>query len=99
MFSRGRDLVWSMVWHGQCFGAVYGLVLSILWHYRCFGPVNILELLMFWRSRKNAGERQSLRDLIYQSHFYTDCTKALATPKHQPHRNTDHAGPNGQLVT
>ena len=91
-------LVWSMFWHGQCFGAVNGLVLSMFWQFRCFGPVDILERLMFWRSRTNADERQSLRDLKYQPQMYNDYTKRLTVPKHRPYRNTENAGPKGQLV-
>ena len=87
-----------MFWHGQYFVAVNGLTLLMFWHSRCFGTFDIIEPLMFWRSRTNAGERQSLRDLKYQPHLYTDCTKTLTAPKHRPHRNTDNAGPKGQLV-
>ena len=76
----------------------HGLALSMFWHCQCFGTVNILERFMFWRSRTNAGERQSLRDLIYQSNFYTDCTKTLTVPKHRPNRYTDNDGPKGYLV-
>ena len=71
---------------------------SMLWHSQCFGTFDIIEPLMFWRSRTYAGERQSLRDLKYQPHLYTDCTKTLTALKHRPHRNTDNAGPKGQLV-
>merc|ERR1712033_27997 len=88
----------SIFWHGQHFGAANGLAMSMLWHCRCFGLVDILEHLMFWCIRTNAGERQYLRDLKYQLHLYTDCTKTLTAPKHRPHRNTDNAGPKGQLV-
>ena len=91
-------LACSIFWHGQCFGAVNGLALSMLWHCQCYDLVNILERLMFWCSCTNVGERQSLRDLKYQPHLYTDCTKTLTTPKHGPYRNTDNAGPKGQLV-
>ena len=98
-FGMFDVLAWWMFWHGQCFGAVNGLALSMLWRCRCYGLVNILEWLMFWCSRTNAGERQSLRDLKYQPHLHTDCTKTLTTPKHRPHRITDNAGPKGQLVS
>ena len=87
-----------MFWHGQYFVAVNGLTLLMFWHSRCFGTFDIIEPLMFWCSRTNAGERQSLRDLKYQPHLYTDCTKTLTAPKHRTHRNTDNAGPKGQLV-
>ena len=87
-----------MFWHGQYFIAVKGLTLLLTWHSCCFGTFDIIEPLMFWRSRTNAGERQSLRDLKYQPHLYTDCTKTLTAPKHRTHRNTDNAGPKGQLV-
>ena len=91
-------MAWLMFWHGQYFVAVNGLTLLMFWHSRCFGTFDIIEPLMFWCSRTNAGERQSLRDLKYQPHLYTDCTKTLTAPKHRPHRNTDNAGPKGQLV-
>ena len=91
-------MAWSMFWHGQYFVAVNGLTLLMFWHSRCFGTFDIIDPLMFWRSRTNAGERQSLRDLKYQPHLYTDCIKTLTAPKHRPHRNTDNAGPKGQLV-
>ena len=87
-----------MFWHSQYFVAVNGLTLLMFWHSRCFGTFDIIEPLMFWCSRTNAGERQSLRDLKYQPHLYTDCTKTLTAPKHRTHRNTDNAGPKGQLV-
>merc|ERR1712215_445437 len=92
MFWRGRCfgvvdvLAWSMFWCCQWFGAVNVIALSMC-------PVNILERLKFWYSCANAGERQSLRDLKYQPHLYTDCTKTLTAPKHRTHRNTDNAGP------
>ena len=91
-------MAWLMFWHGQYFVAVNGLTLLMFWHSRCFGTFDIIEPLMFWCSRTNAGERQSLRDLKYQPHLYTDCTKTLTAPKHRPHHNTDNAGPKGQLV-
>ena len=92
-------MAWLMFWHGQYFVAVNGLTLLMFWHSRCFGTFDIIEPLMFWCSRTNAGERQSLRDLKYQPHLYTDCTKTLTAPKHRTHRNTDNAGPKGQLVS
>jgi len=93
-----HKMAWLMFWHGQYFVAVNGLTLLMFWHSRCFGTFDIIEPLMFWCSRTNAGERQSLRDLKYQPHLYTDCTKTLTAPKHRTHRNTDNAGPKGQLV-
>ena len=83
-----------MFWHGQYFVAVNGLTLLMFWHSRCFGTFDIIEPLMFWCSRTNAGERQSLRDLKYQIHLYTDCTKILTAPTHRPHCNTDSLGVN-----
>ena len=101
-------LVQPMFWRGRCFGAVNAFVRSMLWRGRCFGRVDVLAQSMFWygrcfgtvnrwRSRTHAGERQSLRNLKYQPHLYTYCTKTLTTPKNWPHRNTDNAGPKGQL--
>ena len=69
-FVAVNGLTLLMFWHSRCFGAVNGLALSMFRHGQCFGTVNILEWLMFWRSRTNAGERQSLRDLKYQPHLY-----------------------------
>ena len=91
-------MAWSMFWHGQYFVAVNGLTLLMTWHSCCFGTFDIIEPLMFWRSRTNAGERQSLRDLEYHPHLYTDYTKTLTAPKHRPHRITVNAGPKDQLV-
>jgi len=49
------------------------------------------------RSQMHAGEQQSMWDLKYQPHLYTDGTQTLTAPKYRPHRNTDNAGPKGQL--
>ena len=80
-------LALSMAWRCQCFGTVNVLARSIFYNGLCFGAV----------AQMPASDNPWGTSYI-KSNFYTDCTKILTMPKHQPNRYTNNDGPKGHLV-